>query len=104
MRSTAEVLRDIDRFQPAGGDWRPLDALLDELWGAGVPEAALPALFRVFERFPDEDGAGVLWSIVHGVEHLPFAYEAPLRASHARAPSHMAEVMLDRIARAGPGA
>lgn len=43
---------------------------------------------------------GVLWSIVHGVEHLPFAYEAPLRASYGRTPSHMAEVMLQRAGRA----
>jgi hypothetical protein len=100
MRSTAEILEAIGRFEPVDGYWLPLDALLDELWVAGPTEAALPVLFGVFERFPDDDGAGVLWSIVHGVEHLPFEYEPLLRQSYGRTPSFMAEVMLQRIANA----
>ena len=98
-RSIDEILRDIEAFCPAGGVWLPLDDLLAELWEAGVPARALPTLFGVFERFPESHGAGVLWSIVHGVEGLDLDYEESLRASLARQPSHMGKVMLGRLER-----
>lgn len=103
MRDADDILRDIERFRPVDGVWLPLDGLLDELWNAGVPAHALPALFGVFERFPDDDGAGVLWSIVHGVEALDFDYEPALRASLARRPSLMGGIMLGRLERAKGG-
>jgi hypothetical protein len=96
-RPTFAVLRDIEEFTPIDGNWRRLDELLDELWSEGVLEGQLPILFRVFERFPEEDGAGVLWSIVHGVESLSFDYEPFLRQSMARQPSCMARAMLQRL-------
>jgi hypothetical protein len=97
QRSVDQILGDIDSFRPANGFWRGLDGLLAELWAVGVPDRAIPCLFRVFERFPDDDGAGVLWSIVHGVESLAQPYEAPLRASLERCSSHMGKVMLQRL-------
>ncbi len=100
MRDAALILRDIAAFQPSDGEWLPLEHLLEELWDTMPTKEALPVLFGVFERFPDDDGAGVLWSIVHGVEHLPFDYETALRQSYARTPSMMAETMLIRIANA----
>jgi hypothetical protein len=99
-RPTFAVLKDIDEFAPADGNWRRLDDLLDELWSEGVTQGQLPILFRVFERFPEEDGAGVLWSIVHGVESLAFDYEPFLRQSMARQPSHMGRIMLERLEKA----
>lgn len=98
-RSAQEILADIDTFRPAAGDWRPLDDLLAELWSLGVPPAAMVVLLRVFERFPDEDGAGVFWSVVHGLESLP-DYEPVLRASAASAPAEFKQIMLERIERA----
>jgi hypothetical protein len=84
--------------------WLPLDHLLEELWGAGpITPQHLAVLFGVFERFPTEDGAGVLWSIVHGVESLPLDYEPSLRESWRRVPSQMAEIMLVRLENAGKG-
>lgn len=100
IRPAFAVLKDIEEFSPVDGQWRPLDDLLDELWSQGVNQGQMPILFRVFERFPEEDGAGVLWSIVHGVEALPFSYESFLRESMARRPSHMGEIMLKRLAKA----
>jgi hypothetical protein len=98
MRSHTEILRDITRFKPHDGVWLELDDLLSELWLAGQPPIdALPILFGVFEKFPEEDGAGVLWSIVHGVEALSYSYESLLRESHDRRPSEMSEVMLIRL-------
>lgn len=99
-RPTFSVLKDIEDFAPVKGNWRHLDDLLDELWSAGVAEGQLPILFRVFERFPEEDGAGVLWSIVHGVEASPFNYEPFLKQSMERRRSLMAQVMLDRLEKA----
>jgi hypothetical protein len=91
------ILRDIDAFAPADGDWRALDALLSELWAVGAREGHLLTLFRVFERYPDDDGAGVLWSIVHGIEAMPVDYESALRQSLQRQASFMGQVMLKRL-------
>lgn len=96
-RDVDDILGDIASFRPEGADWLPLDSMIAELWQVGVPPRALPTLLGVFERFPDDDGAGVLWSIVHGVESLDLDYEQPLRDSLARQPSHMGQVMLDRL-------
>ena len=97
MRAASAIVRDIETFAPINGDWRPLDALLSELWAAGPIGPYLGALFGIFERFPDEDGAGVFWSVVHGVENSPIEYEVVLRQSMERQPSHMGKIMLRRL-------
>jgi hypothetical protein len=102
-RTVDDILRDIEAFRPTDGVWLPLDDLLAKLWDAGVSARALPKLFGVFERFPDDDGAGVLWSIVHGVEGLDLDYELPLRESLARQPSDMGKIMLGRLERSKAG-
>jgi hypothetical protein len=99
-RPVFAVLKDIQEFTPVRSNWRPLDDLLDELWSRGVAAGSLPILFGVFERFPDDDGAGVLWSIVHGIESLPIDYEPALRASLGRKSSFMGRVMLERLIKA----
>lgn len=100
MRQAAQVLHDIRQFHPVDGQWLALDDLLGELWSLGTPPLeSLSVLFGVFERFPDDDGAGVLWSIVHGIESLPYAYNALLTESYRRCPSEMAEIMLARLAK-----
>jgi hypothetical protein len=98
-RAAADILRESESFRPVNGVWLPLDELLAELWDAGVPARALPSLFHVFERFADDNGAGILWSIVHGIEALDLDYEQPLRDSLARQPSHLGKVMLERLER-----
>ena len=104
MRPHSEILKDIAQFEPVAGAWLPLDDLLDELWLAGQPQIdVLPILFGVFERFPEDDGAGVFWSIIHGVEALPYNYEPLLWESHGRSPSEMSKIMLTRLA-SPPGA
>ena len=101
MRTHSEILKDIKAFSSLDGDWRGLDALLNELWDSGTPQPdALPILFGVFERFPEDDGAGVFWAIVHGVEGLPLDYEPALQVSHQRCPSLMSEIMMRRLANA----
>ena len=72
-RTASQVLADIEAFQPEQGNWLGLEALLTELWSAGVSAEAQSVLLRVFDRFPEDDGAGVVWSIVRGQrQQLPF--------------------------------
>ena len=97
MRSESAILEEIKNFEPVDGDWLDLDDLLNELWVAGVSAESLPIIFNVFEKFPDDDGAGVFWSIVHGVESLNFDYENELKKSLERNPSFMGKVMLQRL-------
>ena len=97
MKTKEQVLAEIQAFQPTDRNWLDLDTLFAELWNIGVSEDALPTLFGVFERFPEDDGAGVLWSIVHGVESLDLDYEIELRASLERMPSFMGDIMLKRL-------
>ena len=93
----AQLLEAIARFRPVDGEWRPLDILLIELLTHAPRRQCLPVLFGVFESFPDDDGAGVLWTIVHGVESMPFDYEPELLDSLERAPSMMAQIMHERL-------
>jgi hypothetical protein len=102
-RTAEQILNDIRSYEPSAGDWRSLDTLLEELWDAGVSQQALPTLFEIFERFPNDDGAGVFWSIVHGVEALDCDYEAVLRESIERQPSEMAKIMLNRLEKSKTG-
>jgi hypothetical protein len=100
-RTITSIARDIAKFAPTGdGNWRRLDELLDELWQAGEPEQAIPEMLGVFERYPEEDGYGVMWSIVHGLEKLP-NYEPALLASLARQPSELGITMVGRMLNAG---
>lgn len=99
QRDVDAVLKNIESFQPQNNEWLLLDDLLSELWTISAPPRVLPVLFNVFERFPNEDGAGVLWSIVHGVESLEYDYEPALRTSMLKQPSEMGELMIGRLER-----
>jgi len=98
MRS--DLLARIDAFRPSPGNdnWRELDDLVQSL--DDLELAAVPALLRVFERFPRHDGHGVFWSILHVVERIA-GYE-PLLVEHvARTPTEMGITMLRRLVSAG---
>ncbi|HEY5824528.1 MAG TPA: hypothetical protein VIT44_09190 [Cyclobacteriaceae bacterium] len=100
MRNSGSVIEDINQFEPQDGNWLRLDSLLEELWGTGEQENFLTELLNIFERYPEEDGNGVLWSIVHGVEGFK-SYEKELVDSLKRQPSEMGLVMLRRIKNSG---
>jgi hypothetical protein len=99
-RPTESIAADIAAIEPTSGNWLGLEALLEELWTDGSPHAAIPQMRAVFERFPSDIGAGVFWSIVHGLESLP-GYEAHLVRSVRRVPSEMGVTMLGRLLNAG---
>ena len=100
MRQIENILGDINTFEPTNGNWLILDDLLNELWAAGQPELGIVTMLKVLERFPKEDGAGVLWSIVHGLEHIG-GYEQQLLDSLYRQPSHLSVTMVYRIENSG---
>jgi hypothetical protein len=99
-RAAAEVVADIRDFQPTGGDWVPLDDLLAELWDTGVAGRHVPDLFAVLERFPEDDGFGVLWACLHTIEALP-GYEPELVRSVRRRPTELGVIMVGRLLNAG---
>src|SRR5690348_15723913 len=101
-RQQNDILRDIDQFEPfPAGEWLRLEDLLSELWTTTeISAACLPILFRVFERFPNDDGAGLFWSILHGVESTDLEYGGPLRESLSRQPSELGRIMLYRLEKA----
>lgn len=100
MRTSRDIIADINQFEPTDGNWLRLDTLLNELWETGDQEYFTTDLLKVFERFPDEDGAGVFWSIIHGVESFK-SYERDLIDSLNRHPSEMGLLMLRRIKNTG---
>lgn len=99
-RTTADIAHDIAAFEPDDGEWLALDDLLQELWQSPEPALAMPQLLGVFERFPEDDGAGVGWAIVHGLEALP-GYAPLLLQSLARVPSELGVCMVGRLLKGG---
>ncbi|RNI28565.1 hypothetical protein [Rufibacter latericius] len=100
MREIEDILTDINSFEPIDDDWLELDDLIGELLESNNPENGIRTLLNVLERFPEEDGAGVLWSIVHGLEHLD-GYEQELIDSLLRQPSLLGVAMVRRIENTG---
>lgn len=99
-RTSSEIATAIDQLQPQAGGWLELDELLDELFASESPANGIPAMLRVFERFPTEEGAGVFWSIIHGMESLP-GYEPLLVESVQSAPSESGLMMVNRLLNSG---
>ncbi|MGL6095212.1 MAG: hypothetical protein ACRC7O_05335 [Fimbriiglobus sp.] len=99
-RAVDQIIADIRDFQPVGGNWRRLDDLLGELWATNKPDRHIPDLLAVLERFPTVDGAGVLWSVVHGVESF-IGYEPELIRSVRTTPSELGVMMVGRLLNAG---
>ena len=77
-----------------------LDGAVKSLLASDHPELGIGALLRIFERFPDRDGYGVFWSLLHGLESLP-GYERSLVESVRRQPSEFSLLMVNRILNAG---
>jgi hypothetical protein len=73
-----------------------LDATLIKLSEHPQRQLALPALFQIFERFPDDDGFEVFWSIVHLLESID-GYELELMKSLERQPVDFTLMMVNRL-------
>lgn len=96
QRNAAEIAGDIASLSPRDGYWHPLDALPAELWATGHAVQELQQRFFLFERFPEEDGTGISWPALHGIESLE-GYEPEFLCSLERRPSEMAILLAGRM-------
>lgn len=69
--------------------------VLDEL-GTELSSEAHEVLFRVLERFPEDDGYGTFWTLLHLLEATP-DYENELVRSLERQPNEFNVLMLHRM-------
>jgi len=100
LAEARSIIGEIERFRPIDGNWLKLDALLVELWETGDAPQHVRDLFSLLERFPEEDGAGVIWSVVHGLESIQ-GYEVELLQSLRRKPSRSGIALATRLLNGG---
>jgi hypothetical protein len=100
MMTMVDLDSAIREFTPSEGDWRPLEGYLERAFASPNPKDYYHAIFNLFERFPKDDGAGVFWSAVHGMEAVG-GYEDLLLQCFRRWPSLMTATMLRRILNSG---
>jgi hypothetical protein len=79
---------------------RRLEEALASVDPSRCGDAEFEALLSVFERFPESDGFGVFWSIVHLLEACS-GYEPVLLASVARKPVEFNLLMVNRLLNSG---
>ena len=98
MDDTQKALAIIDSIYSVTDtdELQKLEAGLNALFQLPSPERGIETLFRLYERFPDDDGYGVFWTVLHGLEHLP-GYEPYLKASVRRIPTEFNVLMVNRI-------
>ena len=95
LQGTLAVIDGIKSVTDAG-ELQKLEVGLDELFKAPFPERGIETLFRLFERFPNDDGYGVFWTVLHGIEHQP-DYEPHLKASVRHIPTEFNLRMVNRL-------
>lgn len=94
------LAEEIASFTPNDESWLDLEKLFEKAFSSTEPTTYFGAIFRLFERHPGDDGAGVFWSALHGMESVG-GYELELASSFQRCPSEMARAMLIRIRNTG---
>lgn len=96
------LIQAIERFTEPHDETqlRQLEAAV----GAARPEDCGQPEFRVllgvFERFPEDDGYGIFWSIVHYLETCA-GYESALVESVTRSPVEFNLLMVNRLINGG---
>ncbi len=104
-RDIREIVSEIDALAPVNPDDLDLEilqALVDEYFSLADAPAHLDVWFRLYERFPESDGFGVFWSILHGIEAQPDSSRFVL-TSVQRQPTHFPILMVNRILNVGIG-
>jgi hypothetical protein len=77
-----------------------LEKAVDAIRPQDCGQAEFRALLGVFERFPEDDGYGIFWSIVHCLEACE-GYESALIDSVARSPAEFNVLMVNRLLNGG---
>ena len=95
MRNIENIINDLNNYAPVNDEWDSLDELIEEA-SEFSGEAIVKALLNVLERYPNNDGYGVFWSIVHSLEAIG-GYEKELVNSISRQPHEMSILMLNRL-------
>jgi hypothetical protein len=84
----------------AEADLKLLEETVTAIFQEGLASQCFADLFRIFERFPESDGFGLFWSILHKLEAVP-GYEPALLESVERAPSLFTITMISRLINGG---
>lgn len=77
-----------------------LDESISYLSGRDTDRRDIEALLAIFERFPEHDGFGVFWAILHCLERLP-GHEPALLESVRRTPGNFNLLMIKRMLNSG---
>ena len=93
-----KLSKQIEMFSPAQGNWLELDRMISGI--ENISEEIICACLGLFERYPDEDDAGVFFSIVHTLEYFG-GYEHALATSVLKNPNEWNLLMLGRMQNAG---
>ena len=79
---------------------KALDAAVQAITPDECGEAEFRAMLHVFERFPEDDGFGIFWGLVHALEACS-GYESEMLASVARKPCEFNVLLVNRLLNAG---
>jgi hypothetical protein len=100
--SLCQLIASIDAVSSVNdvAQLKKLERAMDHFFS--LPNAALhlDVWFRLFERFPDEDGYEMFWTILHGIERQP-DYEPLVVESVRRFPSQFPILMVNRMLNGG---
>ncbi len=77
-----------------------LEAVVEHLGECAYTSSEIESLFRLFERFPESDGFGTFWGILHFLETCD-SYETLLVQSVRRTPSEFGLLMVNRLMNSG---
>src|SRR6266699_3425150 len=99
IQELRERLRSVQSAE-SEADLKVLDETVTAIFQEGFANQCFAELFQIFERFPERDGFGVFWSILHGLEAVS-GYEPLLLESVERAPSEFTVRMINRMINAG---
>ncbi|MEM6843066.1 MAG: hypothetical protein AAF632_12630 [Bacteroidota bacterium] len=104
MKTTNEIIRELQEFIPVTDDPRTsnellLDEILKDFYKNEDAKLIIPALFELLEKYPEAD-FGVPGPIIHTLESFEDDYEEHLFLSIKRKPVPMTILMLNRIVNA----
>ena len=99
---TQPLVESLAMFTDACNDaqLRTLDATVSAIEPATCGPREIRAMLALLERFPDEDGFGVFWSILHCLEKC-VGYASLAVESAATAPTEFNLTMINRLLNSG---
>ncbi|MDP9310173.1 MAG: hypothetical protein M3R24_04640 [Chloroflexota bacterium] len=102
MDAIDQIITTLDHIESVENedDLGRLDQALQALGQISNSERGMDALFRIYERFPESDGYGIFWNILHTLEDMP-AYEQRLIESVQRQPMEFNLKMVNGLLNAG---